>query len=117
MVAGVFSTVIMAPGERIKCLLQVQQSAATAKYAGPVDCAKQLYKEGGIRGVYRGTAATLLRGNVEWQKLFHFIAFLWILVNTDCHCLSVSLSDTHTPTCMYICMHVHVIYAQKEIKH
>jgi len=63
MVAGVFSTVIMAPGERIKCLLQVQQSAATAKYAGPVDCAKQLYREGGIRGVYRGTAATLLRGS------------------------------------------------------
>jgi hypothetical protein len=61
MVAGVFSTSIMAPGERIKCLLQVQQSAATAKYAGPVDCAKQLYKEGGIRSIYRGTGATFAR--------------------------------------------------------
>ena len=60
-VAGVFSTVIMAPGERIKCLLQVQQNAATAKYAGPVDCAKQLYREGGIRSIYRGTMATLAR--------------------------------------------------------
>ncbi len=41
---------------------QIQQSAATAKYAGPVDCAKQLYREGGIRNVYKGTAATLARG-------------------------------------------------------
>ena len=41
---------------------QVQQSAATAKYAGPVDCAKQLYREGGVRNIYRGTMATFLRG-------------------------------------------------------
>ena len=45
-------------------IVQIQQSAATAKYAGPVDCAKQLYKEGGIRSVYKGTVATLARGNV-----------------------------------------------------
>ncbi|KAK2167838.1 hypothetical protein LSH36_23g05046 [Paralvinella palmiformis] len=76
MVAGVFSTVIMAPGERIKCLLQVQQSAATAKYAGPVDCAKQLYREGGIRGVYRGTAATLLR-DVPASGVY-FMSYEWL---------------------------------------
>jgi len=64
--AGAFSafgtTLIMAPGERIKCLLQVQQaSTGPAKYAGPVDCAKQLYREGGMASIYRGTVATLLR--------------------------------------------------------
>lgn len=63
--AGVLTTTIMAPGERIKCLLQVQEgsagSGAAAKYAGPVDCAKQLFREGGIRSLYRGTCATLLR--------------------------------------------------------
>ena len=32
------------------------------KYNGPIDCAKQLYREGGIRSLYRGTCATLLRG-------------------------------------------------------
>ncbi|ESO88885.1 hypothetical protein LOTGIDRAFT_234443 [Lottia gigantea] len=64
MVAGVFTTVIMAPGERIKCLLQVQAAqgkGAPVKYNGPMDCIKQLYKEGGIRSLYRGTGATLLR--------------------------------------------------------
>ncbi|CAF1409680.1 unnamed protein product [Adineta steineri] len=61
MLSGVFTTVIMAPGERIKCLLQIQHSGHEIKYNGPIDCAKQLYKEGGIRSIYRGTALTLMR--------------------------------------------------------
>ncbi|XP_058968412.2 mitochondrial carnitine/acylcarnitine carrier protein-like [Pocillopora verrucosa] len=60
--AGVCTTVIMAPGERIKCILQIQQaSGAEKKYAGPSDVVKKLYKQSGIRGVYKGTCATLLR--------------------------------------------------------
>ncbi|XP_046852752.1 mitochondrial carnitine/acylcarnitine carrier protein-like [Xenia sp. Carnegie-2017] len=62
MVAGVFTTGIMTPGERIKCLLQIQQaSTGEAKYNGPLDCAKKIIKESGIRGLYKGTCATLLR--------------------------------------------------------
>lgn len=61
--SGIFTTSIMAPGERIKCLLQIQQGGNTPqKYNGMVDCAKQLYKEGGIRSIYKGALATLLRG-------------------------------------------------------
>jgi solute carrier family 25 carnitine/acylcarnitine transporter 20/29 len=49
-IAGAMSTVIMAPGERIKCLLQVQQAATgPPKYSGPVDVAQSLWREGGIR--------------------------------------------------------------------
>lgn len=62
--SGVSTTVIMAPGERIKCLLQVQDANPTSKgpkYNGPIDCAKQLYKQGGIRNVYVGTLATACR--------------------------------------------------------
>ena len=51
----------MAPGERIKCLLQVQANEGTKKYKGSIDCTKQLFKEGGIRSVFKGTAATLMR--------------------------------------------------------
>lgn len=61
--SGIFTTSVMAPGERIKCLLQVQQaSSGEQKYKGMTDCAKQLYKEGGIRSIYKGSLATLLRG-------------------------------------------------------
>ena len=59
--SGIFTTIIMAPGERIKCLLQIQHADAKPKYKGPVDCVKQLYKEGGIRSIFKGSCATLLR--------------------------------------------------------
>ncbi|TRY71026.1 hypothetical protein TCAL_15032 [Tigriopus californicus] len=61
-ISGILTTVVMAPGERIKCLLQVQQaSTGPAKYSGPVDVAKSLYREGGLKSIYKGTCATLLR--------------------------------------------------------
>uniref|UniRef100_A0A1B6EGU3 Congested-like trachea protein n=2 Tax=Clastoptera arizonana TaxID=38151 RepID=A0A1B6EGU3_9HEMI len=60
--SGIFTTSIMAPGERIKCLLQIQQgSGETVKYSGPMDVVKKLYKQGGIRSIYKGSVATLLR--------------------------------------------------------
>lgn len=64
------TTMLMAPTERIKCLLQIQKSEGNkAKYSGMLDCAKQVLKEGGIRSLYRGTFATLLRdcpGSIAW---------------------------------------------------
>jgi len=62
--SGVATTVIMAPGERVKCLLQVQQAADPAqatRYSGPGDVIKSLYREGGVRSIFRGSAATAAR--------------------------------------------------------
>ncbi|ORE03225.1 carnitine transporter [Rhizopus azygosporus] len=63
--AGAFSafptTLFMAPSERVKVLMQIQGQGGEAKYKGPVDVVRQLYKEGGIRSIFRGTGATLLR--------------------------------------------------------
>ncbi|XP_071229370.1 mitochondrial carnitine/acylcarnitine carrier protein-like isoform X1 [Salvelinus alpinus] len=61
--AGVFTTVIVCPGERVKCLLQVQASGGqqAVRYAGPLDCALKLYKTQGIRSIYKGTTLTLIR--------------------------------------------------------
>ncbi|EQC32169.1 hypothetical protein SDRG_10363 [Saprolegnia diclina VS20] len=69
MFAGGFSaiptTIVMSPGERIKCLLQIQSQAVARgeapMYSGMSDCAKQLYRTGGIGSLYRGWEATLLR--------------------------------------------------------
>lgn len=68
--AGFFSaipmTIITAPFERVKVLLQIQgqkelKPGEKPKYSGGVDVVKQLYKEGGIRSVFRGSAMTLAR--------------------------------------------------------
>ncbi|KAF3927948.1 Mitoferrin-2 [Dactylellina cionopaga] len=64
--AGFFSaipmTLITAPFERVKVLLQIQgQSSGPKKYANGLDVVRQLYTEGGIRSVFRGSFATLAR--------------------------------------------------------
>ena len=43
--------------------LQVQSSAGgPRKYSGPVDVIRSLHQEGGVRSVFRGSAATAARG-------------------------------------------------------
>ncbi|KAI5803368.1 putative mitochondrial carnitine:acyl carnitine carrier [Peziza echinospora] len=64
--AGFFSaipqTIITAPFERVKVLLQIQgQSTAPPKYKGGADVVRQLYLEGGVKSVFRGSLATLAR--------------------------------------------------------
>jgi solute carrier family 25 (mitochondrial carnitine/acylcarnitine transporter), member 20/29 len=67
--AGGFSaipcTALMAPSERIKCLLQT----SPGRYSGMADCAAQVYRQGGIASIYKGTVLTLMRdvpGSVAW---------------------------------------------------
>ncbi|KAL8747215.1 MAG: hypothetical protein Q9190_000881 [Brigantiaea leucoxantha] len=68
--AGFFSaipmTLITAPFERVKVLLQIQGQKQLApgekpRYANGLDVVRQLYREGGIRSVFRGSAMTLAR--------------------------------------------------------
>lgn len=49
--------------ETFTLILQIQAATGETKYSGSLDCAKQLYREAGIRGVYKGTVLTLMRGN------------------------------------------------------
>jgi len=58
--SGVFTVVIMTPGERIKVLLQTQDPN-NKKYNGPLDVVRKVYASSGISGIYKGTGATLLR--------------------------------------------------------
>lgn len=74
--SGIFTSSIMAPGERIKTLLQVQQGGGVQKYSGPIDVTKQLFREGGIRSIYKGTFATLLR-DVPASGMY-FMTYEWV---------------------------------------
>ena len=63
--AGFFSaiptTFVAAPVERVKVLLQMQGQGGKQLYNGPLDAVGKLYKEGGLRSVFRGTGATIVR--------------------------------------------------------
>lgn len=61
LLAGLLTTTINVPIERVKCLLQIQANERDKKYTGAVDCLKQLYRAGGVRSLYKGTLATSLR--------------------------------------------------------
>ncbi|CAI7580398.1 hypothetical protein N7533_009866 [Penicillium manginii] len=83
--AGFFSaipmTIITAPFERVKVLLQIQGQKTLApgekpKYSGGMDVVRQLYKEGGIRSVFRGSAMTLARdgpGSAAYFAAYEYI--------------------------------------------
>lgn len=74
-------TLITAPFERVKVLLQIQGQKQLApgekpKYSGGVDVVRQLYKDGGIRSVFRGSAATLARdgpGSAAYFATYEYI--------------------------------------------
>lgn len=56
----------MAPSERIKVLLQ---TAEKGQYKGMIDCGVHVLREGGVRSLFKGTFATLLRdvpGSIAW---------------------------------------------------
>lgn len=74
-------------------ILQVQQGSGQAKYAGPVDVVKSLYREGGIRSIYKGTVATLLRGKEQFSphhfyKRFLMEAFHYCSRRTSVRCVA-----------------------------
>lgn len=83
--AGFFSaipmTLITAPFERVKVLLQIQGQKQLApgekpRYAGGLDVVRQLYKEGGIRSVFRGSAMTLARdgpGSAAYFATYEYV--------------------------------------------
>ncbi|KAG0233541.1 hypothetical protein BGW42_007376 [Actinomortierella wolfii] len=57
--AGITVSFVAAPVEHIKARLQVQYDAKTKLYSGPIDCAKQLIRNNGIRGLWKGLVPTM----------------------------------------------------------
>ncbi|KAL9099003.1 MAG: hypothetical protein Q9187_009562, partial [Circinaria calcarea] len=83
--AGFFSaipmTLITAPFERVKVLLQIQGQKTLApgekpRYSGGLDVVRQLYAEGGIRSVFRGSVMTLARdgpGSAAYFATYEYV--------------------------------------------
>jgi solute carrier family 25 carnitine/acylcarnitine transporter 20/29 len=74
-------TLITAPFERVKVLLQIQgqkelKPGEKPKYSGGLDVVRQLYKEGGIRSVFRGSVMTLARdgpGSAAYFAAYEYV--------------------------------------------
>uniref|UniRef100_A0A671M493 Solute carrier family 25 member 20 n=1 Tax=Sinocyclocheilus anshuiensis TaxID=1608454 RepID=A0A671M493_9TELE len=64
------------PNDVLTVCVQIQAASGQVKYAGPMDCAKQLYRENGIRSIYKGTALTLMR-DVPASGMY-FMTYEWL---------------------------------------
>ena len=60
MLSAVPTTLIMAPGERVKVVMQTQMASGGGSDSAR-DVARRLLHSGGLRSLYRGAAATLAR--------------------------------------------------------
>lgn len=74
-----FTTPILAPGERLKCILQVQTDKS--KFKGPGDVGRHLWKEAGggvagLRSINRGFCATFTRDAVA--SAFYFSTYEYL---------------------------------------
>lgn len=68
-IAGVASAVSLTPFELVKCRLQADAVGGQRLYRGSWDCATQVLRQRGWRGLYQGAVATLYRevpGTVAW---------------------------------------------------
>ncbi|XP_016927616.3 mitochondrial magnesium exporter 1 [Drosophila suzukii] len=71
--AGVCSALVTVPSDRIKVLLQTQTvSSGPLLYNGTMDTAAKLYRQGGIRSLFKGTCACILRDSPTG---FYFVTY------------------------------------------
>lgn len=71
--SGVPLAIIFGPTDRIKCLMQVDNSG---KYRNFFDCFRKTYGDGGLRSVFRGTGSCALRdvpGNAAYFGAYEYV--------------------------------------------
>jgi solute carrier family 25 carnitine/acylcarnitine transporter 20/29 len=79
--AGLANSALSGPIEHVRIRLQTQPHGAARLYAGPLDCVRQLCRQGGVGGgLYRGQAVTFLREAQAYGAWF--LAFEWMM-NAD----------------------------------
>ncbi|ORY35492.1 mitochondrial carrier domain-containing protein [Naematelia encephala] len=73
-IAGVANTIVATPVEHIRIRLQTQST-----FAGPLDCARQLYASAGIAGIMKGQVSTMWRDGLGYGS--YFLVYEWLVQN------------------------------------
>jgi len=77
--SGFFTTPILAPLERLKCQLQIQNAnpeSTGPKFKGPVDLARHIIRTEGTQALFRGYMATNLRDSLASMAYFSTYEYL-----------------------------------------
>ena len=68
--AGGLSVAVCTPVELVMIRLQTQDPLAKGAARGPLDCAKQIVRQSGMHGLYKGFTANLLRDLTQYFAYF-----------------------------------------------
>ncbi|KAK3927856.1 Mitochondrial basic amino acids transporter [Frankliniella fusca] len=74
--AGAVQSVACSPVELAKTRLQLQADGGAARYTGPVDCLRQVWRAEGTRGIFRGFGPTLTREVPAFSV--YFASYEWM---------------------------------------
>ncbi|ELR02434.1 Amino-acid transporter arg-13 [Pseudogymnoascus destructans] len=69
-IAGIAGKFIEYPFDTVKVRLQSQPDTKPLRYAGPLDCFRQSWRQEGMAGLYRGISAPLVGAALENSSLF-----------------------------------------------
>lgn len=80
-VGGVVVSHALTPAELIKCKMQVQNTLPEEKraYKNSLHCGMSIYRESGIRGLYKGHVSMLIREAIGCG--LYFLTFEWVIRN------------------------------------
>jgi len=68
--AGLANSVVTTPAGQLKIRMQMQRSGSVKLYKNSIDCALQIYRRYGIKGIYKGAQITMLREIVGFGAYF-----------------------------------------------
>ncbi|KAJ3077391.1 carnitine transporter [Podochytrium sp. JEL0797] len=88
--SGWATTIITVPMERVKVILQTQdQVKGGVKYKGMMDATVGVFREGGLKSLYRGTIATMARDVPGSAAYFVAYEYFYRLLKKDGQSLSI----------------------------
>lgn len=113
--AGLINCIVLVPTDLVKCKLQIDSivngpQSGSSRYRGVADCVHQIVRAEGVKGLYRGLAATCLREVPSFGIYFSVYAqalrlfnsrrtFNQVGVGTDVDVVSLELdSKTSSPS-------------------
>ena len=71
--SGFVNSIIVSPVELIKTRLQIQyETRGSQTFSGPMDCIRHILKASGVKGLFRGMAATIYREVPGYAGQFFF---------------------------------------------
>ncbi|XP_023161528.2 mitochondrial magnesium exporter 1 [Drosophila hydei] len=91
--AGICSALVTVPTDRIKVLLQTQPVTGPTMYNGLIDTALKLYRQGGMRSLFKGTCACVLRDSPTG---IYFVVYEGLQDLARQHATSGSITPTST---------------------